>query len=333
MLEPSKRDQQIAKIIVLSVLVLGGIGGVLFLSFFLTGSIPSLIFSIFLLGGSLLFFLSGFRIIEQQERAVIEFLGRFYRVLRPGLRWIIPGIERIKAYVPIWQQPVPLFEERPSIDFKLGGTAVLINPYVWIWPKGRKENDDREIDKSVAKMIYNVEEANYRKATREHIETTFRPTLNNLTVEEALEIIYREQKDWWEVIRENFPWIEENLANFGLEVVRITVTDYQWSEEVVEIRRRVFQSQRSIEVAQYQAKAARHQAEEEARRSGQIHGEIVKILTQKRYGFSREEASRVATQLVTYFRGTETKRLTDIRIGGLEDLIPLLADLLKSLKK
>lgn len=333
MIEPQRQDKIFAKMIVGIVGVMMVFGLFFLLGFLTTKKYSLLLISLGFLSFSISFFGAGIRIIEPQERGVVEFLGRFYRVLRPGPRWIIPFFQKIRAYVPVWQQPIPLFEEKTPIDFKLGGTAVLINPLAWIWPKGKREGNEEEVDKSVVKMVYNVAQGDYRKAAREHIEATFRPTLNNCTVEEALEIVYQRKLDWAEIIKENFKWLKETLSDFGIELAKITVTDYQWSDEVVEIRRRVFQSQRSIEVAGYEAKAARQIAEQKARESGQIHGEIVRILTQKRYNFSREEASRIATQLVTYFRGTETKRLTDIRIGGLEEILSLLGDLLKSLKK
>jgi len=43
-----------------------------------------------------LFFILGLRVINQYERAVKFRLGKYIKTLNPGLRWIIPGIERVK---------------------------------------------------------------------------------------------------------------------------------------------------------------------------------------------------------------------------------------------
>lgn len=69
---------------------------------------PSLI-AILLLGllalGALL---GGLRISRQGERLVVFRLGRFHRVLRPGLHWTLPGIDVVArvpldAAIPDWQ--------------------------------------------------------------------------------------------------------------------------------------------------------------------------------------------------------------------------------------
>ena len=52
--------------------------------------------SAYWIGIVVLLFLSGFRVVKQYERAVKFRLGRYIKVLQPGLRWIIPFIESIK---------------------------------------------------------------------------------------------------------------------------------------------------------------------------------------------------------------------------------------------
>ncbi len=53
-------------------------------------------FSFLLAGFLIVLFFSGLRIIDQYERGVKFRLGRFVGILQPGLKWIIPGIERIE---------------------------------------------------------------------------------------------------------------------------------------------------------------------------------------------------------------------------------------------
>ncbi|MEE8526502.1 MAG: SPFH domain-containing protein, partial [Thermoanaerobaculia bacterium] len=37
--------------------------------------------------------------MEQWERGVLLRLGRFRRVLRPGISWVVPGVDRIAATI------------------------------------------------------------------------------------------------------------------------------------------------------------------------------------------------------------------------------------------
>lgn len=53
-------------------------------------------------------FLSGLRVVPEAQRLVVLRLGRFRCVLQPGLRWILPGIDRtlrvpLSAAVANWQ--------------------------------------------------------------------------------------------------------------------------------------------------------------------------------------------------------------------------------------
>ena len=51
----------------------------------------------YIIGGIVIFiFFAGLRIVNQYERAVKFRLGRYVKTLQPGLRWVIPLIERIK---------------------------------------------------------------------------------------------------------------------------------------------------------------------------------------------------------------------------------------------
>ncbi|HNZ87318.1 MAG TPA: SPFH domain-containing protein, partial [Methanofastidiosum sp.] len=45
---------------------------------------------------AIIFILAGIRIVKQYERAVKFRLGVFVGILEPGLKWIIPGVDRIE---------------------------------------------------------------------------------------------------------------------------------------------------------------------------------------------------------------------------------------------
>jgi regulator of protease activity HflC (stomatin/prohibitin superfamily) len=61
-----------------------------------------------LLLGPLFQIIAGIRIVPESQRFVVLRLGRFHRVLQPGLRWVLPGIDEVlhvqlNASVPDWQ--------------------------------------------------------------------------------------------------------------------------------------------------------------------------------------------------------------------------------------
>jgi len=246
--------------------------------------------------------LGGVRIVQQQERFIIEFWGKFYTILNPGLRWIFPFLMKTRAIVSVWEQPIDLFPENPSIDFKEGGTAQLIDPKVWV-----KVED-------AYKAVYNV--VNWREAVKEKVENLFRNHLSNQTVEKIID--QKLAHPWWDLVKKEL--VEDGLQdpeekileNWGVRITRITVTDFKWSEEVIKSRREVFEAQRKIEQQKNLAKAAEYEARKKAQESGGMHGEITKILHDK-YGYPKKEAEKVASEYVKYFKGAETGTLVDWR--------------------
>ncbi|HET6213639.1 MAG TPA: paraslipin, partial [Micromonosporaceae bacterium] len=54
------------------------------------------------------------RIVPQQRMDVVEFLGKYRRTLSPGLRFLVPGTERVRAKVDMREQVVS-FPPQPVI--------------------------------------------------------------------------------------------------------------------------------------------------------------------------------------------------------------------------
>lgn len=270
--------------------------------------------------------------VQQQERGVVERFGEFNRVLQPGLQWKWPWIESIRAWVAIWEQPIRLFPENPRIDFKEGGTARLVEPTVWVRVARQREGQrgERAIEESVRRMIYEV--ANWRDAVREEIETALRAYLGTLTVEEAFDRV--QEGNWWRnvVQQPQFSHLPEVFDAWGIEVTKITISDFDWSEEVVRARRQVFEAQRRIREQEYEAEAAKFEAIREALTSGGVHGKIVQILRDD-FGYSPEEAQKVATELVKYFKGAKEKVIVDWRSEGGINLPELIAQVMKAIEK
>ncbi len=322
--------KKIVRIIGITMIALGVVG-FSFLAF--KQWIPAIAcLGVFAIG--IIFGIAGIKRVREEERMVVEFFGKFYEVKSPGPRWICPLIMRIRAIVSIWEQPIKLFTEKPSIDFAEGGTAVLVEPTVWVRVKGTEKNlttrDEKEISENTKTMIYEVDD--WRVAIREDIENALRDCLNDLKVDEALE-----EKDWWKKVKEVYPELENRIAALGLKVTKVLISDFQWSKEVVETRRKIFEERRSIEIAEHSAEAAKHRARQKALESGGMHAEIKKLLTEEPYNYSPEDAEKVAADYVKYFRGTETGRIIDWRVseggGGLPLEIAKIATAIEAAKE
>jgi len=263
-------------------------------------------------GIGMIVFLFGLRQAREEERLVVEFWGRFWGIKGPGPCWIIFLIMRVRAIVSIWEQDVDLFPEKPNIDFRGGGTAQLVNPKAWL-----KVED-------IYSAVYNV--ADWRKAVRARTENLMRDFLSNQSVEEVID--QESIHPWWQLIKEELGGKtnsenpeQEILDSWGIKITKITIEDFQWSEEVVKTRKDVFEAQRDIERQKNLADAAVHKAHQQALQSGGVHGEIVRLLTAKPYNYTHEKAENIASRLVEYYKGAETGTLRDWRGGALESVI------------
>lgn len=271
--------------------------------------------------------LSGFMIVPPEERIMIEFLGKAYCIKKPGLRWVLPILTKKRMSVLVWRQRVELFPERAypngiHIDFKNGGKAELVDPILWIQLRGAGTEEEND---SVLRSVYSVD--NWKKVIQEMGEDNLRTCLNNLTVEDALSITHdRERDSWWNAILDQYPHSDELVKSYGFEVTGLTISDFNWDASVVAMRQKVFEEERSIELARLSVKAAENEVLQKAMESGGQHGEMVKILREQ-YGYTKKDATKVATELVTYFKGADTGRLVDVRSsGGESGLVSLIAN-------
>jgi len=259
--------------------------------------------------------------IRQQERWVIERFGKYNRILGPGLHWVTPFIERVRAVVSIWEQPLLLFEEKPWLDFKEGGEAQLVDPDIWVRPLGVADNDENTIRSSVRKMVYLV--VNWRDGTIDNSETCIQRYLNSITVEEAMGTV-QDRKPWWEIVKAAFPDLEKKLAEWGLEVTRITIADFQWSKEVEDTRRKVYEAQREVARMEHAIKSAEKDATRQANVIGGVISQINELLI--KHGYSKQKAQGLAPRIFAFVKAAETRSLFLTRIGGEEGIGPIFAE-------
>src|SRR5512142_1010416 len=114
-----------------------------------------------------LYFFSGFRIIQEYERGIVFRLGRVVRNVNQGLNWIIPGFEQLRK-VDIRTMTVPI-ERQETIT--RDSVTVKIDAVLWY----------RIV--SPARAILSV--ADYRNAVHQMALTSLRNIIGQHVLDEV----------------------------------------------------------------------------------------------------------------------------------------------------
>lgn len=307
-------------------LILSGLLGMLFLLFFAgTGEAIMLILGMVFGGIFLGFLLRGLRNVPEEQRWAIQLLGKYYTTVGPGLVWICPFLMEAREAVSLWEQRYPLFEKPIKIDF-INGSATpkdafafvqLIGAQLRLEAKTPQEQTAAEtaVRINVYKMVYAIK--NVKGAATSLVENAIRSYLNSLTVEQGI----TEGRAGYDLIqkmeKETVDGIKSALANWGIELHKVIVADYDLDPAIIEAREAVLKAERA-------AVAARSRALQKALESGGMHGEIKKILVDT-YKYPPEEAEKLAQQYVQYWKGSEEKVMTHWKFEGGEGILPEIA--------
>lgn len=282
------------------------------------------------------FFFKGFDVVQQQERVVVEFFGRYWKEKKPGLRWNFPGIIKVRAVVSIWELALILFDKPIKIDFK-DGSATPKGAKAFVKIKKPDEpyqlEEEKEPRTGVFRAVYFV--LNWRDRAVELLENAVRSYLATLTIDEALP----KKRGGFDLLTANrIPKSEKSkikkaLDQWGLELLRITVTDFDLEPDLVRARGDVQKKKRAVETAEFEKKVRAHEtvgaliqmlAEARGKTFSEIQKEIEddEGLKNKIMDFSQE--------LVTRQMSIDGKALTDVRVSGaggdiLKSLLALIA--------
>jgi regulator of protease activity HflC (stomatin/prohibitin superfamily) len=114
------------------------------------------------------------KIVQKPEIWIIERLGEYNRKLGPGIHWIIPWIETVRAKPRINERYLEMFDSQKQIIFT-DGPADLKNPRVYV------ELDEEHVEDA----IYKVD--NWGKWVNKVLGPIVRGYLNTLSIDEALD--------------------------------------------------------------------------------------------------------------------------------------------------
>ena len=251
------------------------------------------------------FFLAGIRVIKRPKIWVMQVLGQFYDIYYAGIHWFNPLLVRKEAELTEAIFKIELFTEKPKMNFKGGGSAVLIEPTGWF----------KITDAEAA--VYDIED--YIGATKEAEEDTIRTVMYNTPVEDIVGSLEEKETEatktfeaFKKVIGESFSdrlrtivknMLEETFSKYGLEMAgrELTITDYDWSDEVVEIMKTIYKQRQQKLISKHTAEARRIEI-------GDAIGEITKTL-EENFGYPKDKAQKVAPEIFKHITASDKNQL------------------------
>lgn len=207
------------------------------------------------------FGIASIRRLEEPEIWVIQRFGKFFETTdKAGLRFIPRIFREIRAIIDGWEQVIELFKEKAFIDFREGGTAAPQEAAA-----GVKVVDGQ-------KAIYEV--ANWRISAQKLLESAVRNYLNTLTTDEALALSGANLADIINerTAKESTKTVKQDLARWGLELLTLTIKDFEMGPETASARREVMERKKEKE-------ASVHTAE---RRAEETMGTLIQMLANAR---------------------------------------------------
>jgi regulator of protease activity HflC (stomatin/prohibitin superfamily) len=224
----------------------------------------------------LLIVFAGLKTVNQGTIAVVTVFGRYQRVLRPGLRLLIPFIEQINKRISIQNRSV-------EMEFQ-AVTADQANVYFKSMLLYAVQNDQEETIKKVAFKFFS--ERDLMQALTRTIEGTIRSFVATKRQAEILGL----RKEIIEYVKEQ---IDQLLEEWGYHLMDLQINDITFDQAIIDSMSRV--------VASNNLKAA---AENEGQallitktKSAEAEGNAIKIAAE-----AERQAAQLRGQGVALFR-------------------------------
>ncbi|GAB4140976.1 MAG: stomatin-like protein [Patescibacteria group bacterium] len=189
-------------------------------------------FFIFLIVAIILILVLGIKIVEQQSVLIIETLGKFSRILRPGFNIIIPVIQRVRAKVSLFVQNLEFSIVAITAD-KV--TVTLDTTLVF-----------KVMENKVSESFYTL--SNPISVMKSTIENSIRSFAATQTHEEILQ----KRDEMTEYLVEH---LREKFENWGREIIAFQVKDVVLPAQITSAMSQVIASKRLQEAAEFEANA------------------------------------------------------------------------------
>lgn len=230
---------------------------------------------LFILGiVALLIFLS-FVTVQQGTIAITTIFGKFNRILRPGLNFKIPLIERVFKKISVQNRSAELGFQAVTIDqANVNFTAMLLYSVI---------NSDEETIKNVAFKF--IDERNFMQALVRSVEGSVRAFV--ATKKQAEVLILRR-----EIVEAVKDQLDKTLEEWGYHLIDLQLNDITFDEEVMRSMAKVVASNNLKSAAENEGQAlliTRTKAAE-------AEGNFIKISAQ-----AEKEASQLKGQGIALF--------------------------------
>jgi regulator of protease activity HflC (stomatin/prohibitin superfamily) len=190
------------------------------------------------------FFLSGIRIVRPTGRGLVERLGKYRSFAMPGFHWIIPVIDRM-LLVEITEQ---MFDAEPQEIITNDNLNARVDAQIYF-----KVREDEE---SVKSSQYRVN--NYSYQIINLARTTLRNIIGTLTLKSA-------NSERGKINEELHTTLKEEVAHWGLEIVRTELKEIDPPKDVQETMNKVVKAENEKVSAVDYATAAETVADGERR--------------------------------------------------------------------
>lgn len=234
---------------------------------------PFLIISVVLI---LLTLLLSFVTVQQGTIAITTIFGKFSRILRPGLNFKIPFIEKVFKKISVQNRSSELGFQAVTIDqANVNFTAMLLYSVI---------NSDEETIKNVAFKF--IDERNFMQALVRSVEGSVRAFVATKKQSEVLIL----RRDIVEAVKEQ---LDLTLENWGYHLIDLQLNDITFDEEVMRSMAKVVASNNLKSAAENEGQAlliTRTKAAE-------AEGNFIKISAQ-----AEKDASQLKGQGIALFR-------------------------------
>lgn len=205
-------------------------------------------------------FFGGLITVGPEERIIVEVLGQFSHIAKPGLAWICPIFMKPRMRVMTWEESLNLYPDGSIVlDFK-DDSATPKGARVFLRVKSPDKNyvaigESAGQEKSGSyRVAYCVE--GYKERVVELVTNLIRSTCSKIGLNEALEgeIAGFNLLDGEKIPLERKDDFFETVDGWGVEILRVIIDDFDLSDHTKEARASVQQAARRAEASVSEAK-------------------------------------------------------------------------------
>jgi len=302
----------------------------------------------FALFGGLFVLWKGFVKVQHTERYVVERLGKFWRVLKPGPHILLYGIDEIVAILDTKAKDLPLFKEvnkdpKKTVDFKKSAElGVTFGVWYIIADAQRAAYFTGNIEKFIGDTVENIArrvfgETHIGKALESKFEVEKKA--NGYLIKPLGELAKNLDKRYLEILnisteeaKKLSPSMLLMLA--GVRITQIYFTDVDLCDETIKARAEIFKTLQQQQVTEEQVKVEEQQVSVEEQKKAQekikgtASGERMEeeLLPLVRKGLTVQEATTYLINREKYSGGVDQISEINIGSGGDKDSADASAD-------